>query len=244
MTALVLLPGMDGTGTLLGAFLAALQPSVEPIVVAYPAEKALDYSALEHIARSSLPIGRPFVLLGESFSGPIAISLASTSPAGLAGLILCCSFARTPWPVSGVLRPLIRLLPASALPACLLSWLLLGRFSSPELRFALRQALARVSSAALRSRLSAVLNVDVSQKLRRLSVPLLYLRPTKDRLVPRGAARLVSRMVPGARVVEVAAPHLLLQAVPLQAAAIVNEFISEVTKSSNPAKPIRYHACR
>lgn len=232
MTALVLLPGMDGTGMLSREFLSALGSSVDPFVVTYPPDKALDYSALEHIAHSALPTNRPFILLGESFSGPIAISLASTSPAGLAGLVLCCSYVRNPWPLSSVLRHLIWPVPLSSLPICLLSWLLLGRFSTPELRSALSQAVARVSPAAVRTRLLAVSAVDVSEKLSHVPVPILYLRATEDRLVPHSAARLLSRLAPRACIVDVVAPHLLLQAVPVQAAAIINEFIGQVTPSS------------
>jgi pimeloyl-ACP methyl ester carboxylesterase len=234
MTALVLLPGMDGTGMLFREFVAALGSSVDATVVRYPPDMALDYSTLKDIARAALPGHRPFVLLGESFSGPIAISLASTSPAGLIGLVLCCSFARNPLPVLGRLRLLVGLVPLKRVPVDLLCRLLLGRFSSPELRSTLNQALGRVSPAALRARLRGVLSIDVSDKLRQLRMPLLYLRATEDRLIPRAAGRLVSRLAPHARMVEVAAPHFLLQAVPSQAAAIVTEFVRELTECKTP----------
>lgn len=73
--ALVLLPGMDGTGCLFAPITAALGEDVESMVVRYPDEE-LDYSAHEAIARAALPLERPHVLLGESFSGSIAISIA------------------------------------------------------------------------------------------------------------------------------------------------------------------------
>jgi pimeloyl-ACP methyl ester carboxylesterase len=235
MTALVLLPGMDGTGMLFREFVAALGPSAEVTVVSYPPDKALGYPALEEFARAVLPADRPFVLLGESFSGPIAISLASASPAGLVGLVLCCSFARNPLPVLGGLRLLVGLVPLKRAAVDLSCRLLLGRFSTPVLRFALSQALGLVSPAALRARLRAVLGVDVSDKLRQLRMPLLYLRATEDRLIPRAASRLVSRLAPHTRMAEVTAPHFLLQAAPSQAAAIVTEFVRQLTEHRSPA---------
>jgi hypothetical protein len=44
--ALLLLPGIDGTGKFLGEFAKALRPSVEPIVVPYPSDRALGYDGL------------------------------------------------------------------------------------------------------------------------------------------------------------------------------------------------------
>jgi len=98
VTVIVLLPGMDGTGTLSAEFVTALQPEVEALVVSYPNDPALGYTELERIARSWLPATRPFLILGESFSGPIAVSIAATQPPGLVGVVLCGSFVRNPSP--------------------------------------------------------------------------------------------------------------------------------------------------
>src|SRR5271155_2503715 len=102
---------MDGTGIELTDFVAALAPELEAIVVTYPNDRPMDYAAHEVVARASLPAGRPFVLLGESYSGPIAISIAASAPPGLIGLVLCCSFARNPRPGLAWLRPIVRVLP-------------------------------------------------------------------------------------------------------------------------------------
>jgi pimeloyl-ACP methyl ester carboxylesterase len=104
MIALVLLPGMDGTGQLFDDLVAALGPGVETVVVSYPPDPALDYAQLEIIARSNLPPYQPFVLLGESFSGPIAVSIAASAPQNLRGLILCCSLSGIHGPRSAHLR--------------------------------------------------------------------------------------------------------------------------------------------
>src|SRR5262245_21849903 len=107
MVALVLLPGMDGTAKLPEEFVAALGPTVEATVVSYPTDRAMGYPELESLVRSRLPVDRPYVLLGESFSGPIAISIAGSCPAGLRALILCGSFARNPRPVLDLLGRLL-----------------------------------------------------------------------------------------------------------------------------------------
>jgi pimeloyl-ACP methyl ester carboxylesterase len=93
---LVLLPGMDGTGLLFEPFLKALK-GFEPLVLRYP-RGLTDYADCVAYARARLPKERPFLLLGESFSGPVAIALAAERPAGLRGLVLCSTFARNPRP--------------------------------------------------------------------------------------------------------------------------------------------------
>jgi hypothetical protein len=54
MVTLILLPGLDGTGTLFDAFVAALGTESNVKVVSYPITEPLDYSELEAIARSAL----------------------------------------------------------------------------------------------------------------------------------------------------------------------------------------------
>jgi pimeloyl-[acyl-carrier protein] methyl ester esterase len=124
---IVLLPGMDGTGKLFAGFVAALGDAARPVVVAYPTDSQLDYRQLIDVARTFLPLGEPFVLLGESFSGPIAIALAAERPAGLFALVLCCSFAPNP--------ENDRLVPASACRhlLALIPEMQVARFPTPHL---------------------------------------------------------------------------------------------------------------
>lgn len=225
MVTLVLLPGLDGTGLLFADFATALAPDAKIILVSYPSDAALGYSELEPIARSFLPKDQPFFLLGESFSGPIAISIAASRPPGLLGLILCCSFVRSPRPSLAVLRPLLSIVPLAALPLRLLSFFVLGRFSSPALRRSLAEVLTQVSPSALRARAQAALSVDVSASLAQVAVPVLYLRATEDRVVPRSASQSVVALVPATAVVALPAPHFLLQVLPSQAASLVREFM-------------------
>lgn len=139
--------------------------------------------------------------------------------------MLCCSFVQNPRPALAGLRSLIDVLPISVAPTALLSHLLLGRFSSRALRTLLSQALAQVSPSALRARLKAVLDVDVSARLAAVRVPVLYLRASSDRLVPANASARVARICANTKVVEIEAPHFLLQVAPATAAVAVTAFV-------------------
>src|SRR5438477_10571709 len=96
MVKLILMPGMDGTGELFAPLLRALGDSMESSVLQYPADEPLGYAELLPRVRAEIPRRAPFVLLGESFSGPLALMLAAEAPAGLRGVILCASFATSP----------------------------------------------------------------------------------------------------------------------------------------------------
>jgi pimeloyl-ACP methyl ester carboxylesterase len=166
------------------------------------------------------------VLLAESFSGPIAISIPADRLAGPRGLILTGSFARNPMPMLAPLRHLIRLLPIRRPPMTLFSWLALGRFATPALRSKLADALSRVSPSVIRKRLRGALDVDVSPLLARVAVPVLYLRASEARLVPRSASNELSAM-PHIRFAEIEGQHFLLQTSPSAAAAHVKRSKSQ-----------------
>jgi len=224
MTSLVLLPGLDGTGELFAPFVAALA-EVSTRVVGYPHDRAMDYAEHEAFARTRLPADDDYILLGESFSGPIAIAIAASRPAGLRGLILCVSFASNPLPMFSPLSRLVRALPAARIPPSLAApWLYAGR-ATPELRRAHAAAMARVSARVLAARVAAILSVDRRAQLARIDVPLLYLRAKADRLVGNSAARAILHALPDAQLVEFDAPHFLLQTEPQACAAVTRAFM-------------------
>lgn len=228
MTTLVLLPGMDGTGSLFGPLVDALAGKLQVEVVRYPSTSPAGYSELERVADACLPTEGPLVLLGESFSGPIAISLAAKHAGRVAGLILCCTFVRSPYPALSKLNHLAALAPVKWVPTRLAAAMLLGRFETPKLRAALGEALAAVSAYALRSRLKAVLSVDAASALSQISAPILYLRASEDRVVPTSAGDAIRAIQPAVRVVWIAGPHCLLQAAPTEAARAIQQFVAAV----------------
>jgi pimeloyl-ACP methyl ester carboxylesterase len=218
----VLLPGMDGSGEFFSDFAAALAPEIDSIVVSYP-DRELGYEELEAFAREALP-SRRYILVGESFSGPIAIGLAASAPAGLLGVVLVCSFARSPMPLPTSLQRMAVHLPMRAVPAWIAGRMLLGRFSTPDYRDKLSSSIARVRAAVWRARIRAILSVDVIPQLRRIDMPILYLRASEDRVVPPAATDLVVRNAKDLRVADLDGPHFLLQVRPQESAAHVKAF--------------------
>jgi pimeloyl-ACP methyl ester carboxylesterase len=231
---LVLLPGMDGTGEHFAPLLAVLTDRFPTLVVRYP-DEPLDYQHYEQIARAALPQDRPFILLGESFSGPIALSIAADPPAGLVAYVLCASFASCPHWILRVVRPFLEVIPTHRVPNAVAAYFLMGRFATPELRRANAAALRRVSPRTLSARLKAVAEVDVSEKLGRIRVPGLYLRGTEDRLVPAAICHALARTASNVHVVEIEGPHFLLQVSPQLAAKAIADFVSSPAVAANYA---------
>lgn len=218
----VLLPGMNGTGELLTEFAAALAPEFDATVVAYPRDAALDYAALTELAAASLPRDEPFLLIAESFSGPIAIELAARKPGNLIGLVLCASFARAPQSRRSIwLRRLQSAVPVSKLPIAATMPMLMGRWSSPEWRRRVREAVRAVSDEAMRERLRAAASVDVVARIADIECPLLYLKASRDRLVSADSWREIRELSRNAVCIEIEGPHFLLQAQPQACAAAI-----------------------
>ena len=230
--SLVLLPGLDGTADLFRPLLRELPDEVEPFVLRYPALEVLDYSALTQLVLSSLPTARPFVLLGESFSGPVAVLAAAARPKGLLGVILCASFVSPPRPWARYALPLAPLLPLHAAAQIVGPPLLMGRFTDARLEEAMLAALDQVPDRVLRARLAAAANVDVTSELRSLDIPTLYLQATEDAVVPSAAAEAFSRVARRSSVAVVVGPHFLLQCVPSEAAKPIVHFIEQVRRKT------------
>lgn len=232
---LVLLPGLDGTGVLFGPLLAALGPGFAPRVVRYPAAMT-SYRDCVDFARGALPTDRPFLLLGESFSGPVAIALAAEHPAGLEGLLLCVTFARNPQPRLAWAARLLPLLPPVPLPLATIRRLLLDRWDSEPLRSLLRAMRSEASPASLKARLQSVVAVDHTALLDRIQVPALALCASRDHLVPPAAARWMLARCSRLERLVIDGPHCLLQARPEACAEAIQAFRERVrTAPQSPA---------
>jgi pimeloyl-ACP methyl ester carboxylesterase len=229
MTTLVLLPGMDGTGALFGALLEQLAREIATRVIAYPTQEPLSYEQLADFVLERLP-SPPFVLLGESFSGPVALAVAAQSTPS--AVILVCSFAANPRPMLTPVKPLLRWLPKPAHFIGLLSLVLMGRYGTPSLRTALSRSLQAVSPAVLRRRAASVLSVDARRCLAQLRCPILYLQASHDRVVPARCAQEVLRIQPATTLVGLKGPHFLLQTQPAAAAQVIGRFLRGIAPAA------------
>ena len=214
---IVVLPGLDGTGELLATFVERLSAYRRVQLVAYPPDRAMTYDELVALVVERAP-RKPFIILGESFSGPIAIEIAAVEKR-VVGLVLASSFARHPLP--SLFIPFGQLFNASWMPQRLIAAALLGRTRSLELQRRIGQVVARVPSKVIRVRIAEVLRVDKLKQLREVKCPILYLQARYDRMVSRKSLNEIVRTQPQC---QIHAPHMLLETHPQAAAEVVDRF--------------------
>ncbi|WP_052764954.1 alpha/beta fold hydrolase [Xanthomonas pisi] len=221
MTQLVILPGLDGTALMLDAFTQAARPYFSDVrVIAYPPEVLLGYDQLEDFVRQQLGSGTEFILLGESFSGPVAMAIAASPPPGLIGLVLSTTFATQPVPLLKAFAGMLRFAPAR-LPMPILAWFLLGQWSTTQLEAKLRHALRDVAPNVLRGRAQSALRIDMRDRLNGIRCPTLCLTASHDRLLSPSAATCWIDLLPHSSRCDLAGPHLLLQTAPKPCAQVV-----------------------
>ena len=218
---IVLLPGMDGTGDLFTALVKTTPPEFEPIVISLPPNGS--YDQLSAVISGQLPRSGRFAVLGESFSGPLALRAARGVSDRLVGVILCNSFIVPPR------GRLWRSLPWSfifslPLPSAAIRIFFVGREASSEVIAAVRAALIKTPRRILVDRIRSIHNLNDAELLRNLSVPILHLLGTKDVLVPRSANAIIQQIAPHVKVENIQGPHLLLQMKPVEAWIAIRRF--------------------
>ena len=155
-----------------------------------------------------------YVLLGDSFGAVIALTLATRQPAGLVGLILSGGFAANPLPRwKGIAAKASRFAGGPLYRWGTLgfhAWQLSSRFDATA-EIPHRQGDYRrlfVENTPRRSytaRVTSVIDLDIRDRLNRVTAPTLLITPEDDNLVGDQAATDMLAGILGAR--EVVLPH-------------------------------------
>ena len=214
LPALVLLPGLDGTGELFSPFIAAARGTFELQVVRYDHAEDQSYVRLAQSVAPQLPSDREFVLLAESFGGPLALRLAAEAPRRLASLVLVASFARSPLSLAQTLALPLAARALAHPPAWAVRRFMLGDDAPDALVNATLGALRSVPASVLRARLATLATCDEAAAYLHCMQPMFYLEATRDRLLGPQALQLLAYLRPGLVIEAVEAPHLLLQRAP------------------------------
>jgi pimeloyl-ACP methyl ester carboxylesterase len=222
---LILLPGMHGTIELFGPFTDILPADLPYRMIGYPTDRLLSYDGLARfVQHATRDITGDLVVVGESFSGPVALRVAAMSPRRVRAVVLVGSYARPPWPtalrwlaLSGIFR-----LP---IPRFVIRLLVAGwRLSGPridEIRAAIRRPDRRVLAARTREALSA----DSSAALRACHAPILAIHGRQDHLVLPINANRLRNLRPDIQLNWMNGPHLLLQVWPRQMWTLIQRFV-------------------
>jgi aminoacrylate hydrolase len=230
--AVVLVPGMDGTGELFYRQRPLLARSRR--VATYrlrdaTAEMPMLVADLAHVIDAVAPVERRAIVIGESFGGALAMSLALAHPERVEALVVLNSFPHftpqvrlrlavwglraMPWGMMGLVRRLtaFRMHSAHTHAEEIERFLQLTRLATRE---------------GYLNRLRALMRYDIRHRLPELLVPTLFLASDQDHLVPAVVqARYMAERVPHA-VVRVLAGHghICLIAPDIDLARILDEW--------------------
>jgi pimeloyl-ACP methyl ester carboxylesterase len=219
LTDVYLLPGLDGTGKLFDRFVEAHPVWAQPIPISYEQANANSYEFLVQYVASQIDTSRKHLILGESFSGPIAISLARASRTNLLGVVLSASFARN-FPLLDRIPVPAALLEAAVSMAphrFLAKLLLLNGVLDKVLLDQVVAVTESVPSYVIAARVRAAQRINVRKELEELDCPVLYLKALHDRVVHSGACEDIASSRARVEVAEFDSPHLLLQCKPVDA---------------------------
>lgn len=211
--------------------LAALPADIKPIVVSYPADQKISYPNLVPLIMAALPIDEPFILLGESFSGPLAVMVAATRPANLIGVILCATFVNSPrpllaWAIQLFARPILfrTFPPAQFIKA------IIGGNATPELLALVAQVHASFRPEVIAFRVRMVSKVDVRNQLHLCDTPMLYIAAANDKIVPARNIQIIQQIKSDLQVVTIHAPHAIPLTRPVQTAEFIKNFAMSLVR--------------
>jgi pimeloyl-ACP methyl ester carboxylesterase len=221
---IVLMPGLDGTGRLFDWVLPHLPVDPAPILVRYPTQDPLGYAELEPLVLERVRDRGPFVLVAESFSGPLAVRLAVRHDLPLRGLVFAGSFVANPFrflrPWTG---PLLQQWMFSLQTRPMIRAMLTGRDGPEDVVDGVASAMSMVDTAVSLHRAREVVAADEWGRFANLRVPMAYLFPTRDRMIPAAHPERMAARRPELDLVRIEAPHLVLQCAPAEAARAILE---------------------
>ncbi len=228
---IILLPGLDGSGLFFEAFRKLLPSSVSSQIISYPRDECFTYGeTVDHIYEQ-LPRDRDYVLLAESFSGPVAIDIAALAPLKLKGLILISTFCFSPLaPLKTLLASKLLFLLNFSAPPRFINWLLCNDME-PKLSERVARVVDALPTETLKSRVLSALQVDLRGALDDVEVPLMVLKASEDRLLDPSTSHTIKKYYDSAELFEIEGPHFLLQCNPEECLKVIEVFLKRTQSS-------------
>jgi pimeloyl-ACP methyl ester carboxylesterase len=214
--ALIYLPGIDGTGRLLHRQ-PRLFEEYETHCVSYPQYEPATYDQLADLGAAALQESsgsKPGVVLAESFGGAVALTLALRRPDLVERLVLVNTFAF--FPRRGIIKlaswfsPFLPAKPSHPATRGVRGMFFFAPDIPPAERAEWWTRTADVPLSAYGLRLPMIAGLDLRSRLAAIHVPTLVLASTNDRVVSPSAGRELARLLPRARLLQMAVGHAAL----------------------------------
>lgn len=231
---LILLPGMDGTGKLFQSFISELPSNIEYSIITYPENEYLGYKELELYVLEKLPKIDNFVLVAESFSGPIGYLLAKRNLSNMKGIFFVATFLQNP---NKFLINLSKLLPLSLLlalpiPKSIIKAFFLGKNASNQSIIQFKNIIKGTNSKILSFRIKEISRLSIH--LEKIKIKSFYIQALNDKLVSSNNLRSFTQISDILKTIKIKGPHFILQAKPRECAEFIANEIKVITTASTP----------
>ncbi len=222
---LLLLPGMPGTDALFKPLMDELEDHFDIDAVSYPTDKPLGYEPLLNIVTSRILKEKQLFILGESFSGPLAVMAALKCPENVLGIILAASFVTSPMPRwINRLKRFARGRILDVRPRSFINDSLMGKDCPENTRRWIHATMPRLGREVISARVQAVLGVNVREELKSCQVPVLYIAGSRDWLIGKKCIDAIWLCRPDVEIKVLEGCHMILQTRPAEAAEVIREF--------------------
>ena len=216
---------MPGTDALFKPLMDELEDHFDIDAVSYPTDKPLGYEPLLNIVTSRISKEKQFFILGESFSGPLAVMAALKCPENILGIILAASFVTNPMP--RWINRLKRFAKGRILdvrPRSFINDSLMGKDCPENTRRWIHATMPRLGREVISARVQAVLGVNVREDLKSCQVPVLYIAGSRDWLIGKKCIDAIWLCRPDVEIKVLNGCHMILQSNPREAAEVIVEF--------------------
>jgi pimeloyl-ACP methyl ester carboxylesterase len=180
-----------------------------------------DYDTLVEYVKSKLP-NEDFMLVAESFSGPIGVVLAQSDIPNLKAIVFVATFLSTPRrSLVKVMRHLpIKLFSKLPFATALYRFFMFGSHAPNEIVTLFQEVLSELPSETLKQRLFAIESLSLSAD--KIDLPAVYIRAEEDRLVSCEKCTEFKTIFSSLSVKTIKGPHFVIQTNPEECAEVIN----------------------
>ena len=212
-TNLILLPGLDGTGILFNDLVDQLGENFQIERVSYPSTVRCSLEELAQLVKDRMTDPQNTLILAESFSGLVGLTLLRELPVPPKGIIFSACFVIPP--LKALLRVVknipIRQIPWGYIPHAIFRKFCLGNSATKEQVENLKQVLSEVDPRGIFQRLGLIESFDIPDISEKFKTPCVYFQAINDRLIANDAAIWFSRNFEPFSLEKIPGPHFLLQ---------------------------------